>query len=79
MCDFPHLNEREKGILKIDVTVEYAEMYGLTYAETARFFRDHEVYDYLNLHGDLLATNMCGWIAEIVAREFGVPGPQERS
>ena len=67
------LTQDEKGILKVGVTVAFAERYGLPYGTVADYFDRSQIYDYLDKHSGLLITKMYPYVAELVAEEYGVP------
>ena len=67
------LTNDEIGVLKVGVTVAFADRYGLTYSAAAEYFQSKRVYDYLDLHSGILVTKMYPYVAELVAEEYGVP------
>ncbi len=76
MDDLLVLTENEKGVLKVGVTVAYADEYGLSYGSAAEYFYRNQIYPYLDLHSGLLVTKTYPFLAQLVADEFGVPGKQ---
>ena len=76
MDDLLVLTDNEKGVLKVGVTVAFADRYGLSYGSAAEYFYRNHIYEYLDLHSGLLVTKMYGFVADLVADEFGVPGKQ---
>ena len=67
------LTDDEKGVLKVGVTVAFAERYGYTYDRVADHFDQKHVYDYIDQHSGLLVTKMYEYVAGLVASMFGFP------
>ena len=65
MCELLELTDDEKSVLKVGVTVAFAERYGFTYASVADYFERKHVFDFIDLHSGLLVTKMYEFVAEI--------------
>ena len=67
------LTPDDRGVLKVSVTVAFAEKYGLSYRTAAEYFESKRIYDYLDLHSGILVTKMYPFVAALIAEQYGVP------
>lgn len=59
--------------MKIGISVAFAERYNLSYGQTARFFRDNGIYEYIDRCSDAFIFRTYPYMAGYIAREYGVP------
>ena len=73
MCELLELTDDEKSVLKVGVTVAFAERCRFTYASVVDYFVRKHVFDFIDLHSGLLVTKMYEFVAELIADKFGFP------
>ena len=69
--DFP--NKKDVCVMKIGITEAFAERYGLSIKDTATFFSENGIYEYIDEFSDIFILNTYPYMANYIADEYGVP------
>ena len=69
----PRISDSDRIEMKIGITREFSERYGMSIPETVDLFGSNGIYDYLDKGADMFIHRMYPFMANDIARKLGIP------
>ncbi len=65
--------EYDRTLMKIGITMSFAERYDMTCSDAASLFKTNGIYDYLDEGAEMFVCRMYPYMANRVAERLGIP------
>ena len=67
------ISDEDRASMKIGITQEFSERYGMSIPETVDLFESNDIYDYLDGGADQFIHRMYPFMANYIAERLGIP------
>ena len=67
------ISEEDRASMKIGITQEFSERYGMSIPETLDLFEANDIYGYLDKGADMFIHRMYPFMADDIASKVGMP------
>ena len=67
------ISDEDRTSMKIGITQEFSERYGMSIPDTVDLFESNGIYDYLDKGADMFIHRMYPFMANDIARKLGIP------
>lgn len=70
----PHtISDVDRASMKIGITQEFSERYGMSIPDTVNLFASNGIYSYLDDGADQFIHRMYPFMANFIAKKLGIP------